>query len=160
MKKKTKLVALILIVLAILLIVLGIVLNNKKTDNSPSDNNKTNDNITPKLGIVVCTRKADDNDNFTYIEEDTINSDKDGNFTNDVSKQIYKYKDENIYQQLKNGQIDLNDGTEISYNDSEKAIIYTKIITDVYNSKNEKVDITVKEYQEALENNDYTCVEK
>ena len=28
------------------------------------------------------------------------------------------------------------------------------------NSKNEKVDITVKEYQEALENNDYTCVEK
>ncbi len=160
MKKKTKLVALILIVLAILLIVLGIVLNNKKTDNSPSDNNKTNDNITPKLGIVVCTRNADDNDNFTYIEEDTINSDKDGNFTNDVSKQIYKYKDENVYQQLKNGQIDLNDGTEISYNDSEKAIIYTKIITDVYNSKNEKVDITIKEYQEALENNDYTCVEK
>ena len=154
MKKKTKLVALILIVLAILLIVLGIVLNSKKTDNSP------NDNITLKLGIVVCTRNADDNDNFTYIEEDTINSDKDGNFTNDVSKQIYKYKDENIYQQLKNGQIDLNDGTEISYNDSEKAIIYTKIITDVYNSKNEKVDITVKEYQEALENNDYTCVEK
>ena len=160
MKKKTKLVALILIVLAILLIVLGIVLNNKKADNSPSDNNKTNDNITPKLGIVVCTRNADDNDIYTYIEEDTINSDKDGNFTNDVSKQIYKYKDENIYQQLKNGQIDLNDGTEISYNDSEKAIIYTKVITDVYNSKDEKVDITVKEYQEALENNDYTCVEK
>ena len=160
MKKKIKLIALILIVLAILLIVLGIVLSSKKTDNSPSNNNKTNDNITPKLGIVVCTRNDDDNDNFTYIEEDTINSDKDGNFTNDVSKQIYKYKDENIYQQLKNGQIDLNDGTEISYNDSEKAIIYTKIITDVYNSKNEKVDITVKEYQEALENNDYTCVEK
>ena len=160
MKKKTKLVALILIVLAILLIVLGIVLNNKKTDNSPSDNNETNDNITPKLGIVVCTRNADDNDIYTYIEEDTINSDKDGNFTNDVSKQIYKYKDENVYQQLKNGQIDLNDGTEISYNDSEKAIIYTKVITDVYNSKDEKVDITVKEYQEALENNDYTCVEK
>lgn len=154
MKNKIKLIALFLVVLAILLIVLGIVLNSKKTDNSP------NDNITPKLGIVVCTRNADDNDNFTYIEEDTINSDKDGNFTNDVSKQIYKYKDENIYQQLKNGQIDLNDGTEISYNDSEKAIIYTKIITDVYNSKNEKVDITVKEYQEALENNDYTCVEK
>lgn len=159
MKKNIKIISALLILVAILLILVGLVFNNKKKNDFSDDANKSNDDSITKLGVVVCS-KNEDSTMYVYTEENTINGDKNGNFTNATSKQIYKYKDENIYQQLKNAGIDISDDTQISYNDEEKAVIYTSIINDVYNSKNEKVNITVKEYKEALESNDYTCLEK
>lgn len=161
MNKNNKIISIFLLLIAIILIILGIVFNNK---NKPllKGNTESNDSTitTTKSGIIKCSKIIEDIDTYTYIEENIINSDKNGNFVNNINKQIYKYKDEEIYQQYKKSIIELIDKVEMLYNDSEKTVTYSRIIEDIYNSKNEKTDISVKEYKETLEANGYTCQEE